>query len=58
MEPHMDTFPNTHYLTSWSVLEPFLHCMYDCTKFQHLIDQLYLDHVCNDQLLHLDKHNI
>ena len=55
MEPHLDPCSETHYLAPWSVLEPLLIFMRNCTNFKHSIEQLYLEHVCKDQLDHIDK---
>ena len=36
----------------------FLQFMLHCIHFKHYIEQLDLEYVCNDKLVHLDKHNI
>ena len=43
------------YLASLNVLEPFMHWMLHCTHFQQYIEQLELEHLCNDKLVHHDK---
>ena len=45
----------THYLVSINVLEKFLQHMLCYIYSQKWIDQLYLERLCNDQLIHLDK---
>ena len=55
MEPHIYPCPTNHYLSSHNFLEPFLYCMLHYIHFQQYIEPMYLEHVLNDKLVHLDK---
>ena len=55
MELYMDPCSKIHELTSLNVTNTFLQCILNCNNFMHFIEQLFLKHVYNGQLAHLDK---
>ena len=54
IEPHLDPCSATHYIVSWSVIETFLKFNIHLTHFHHFIGKLDIEHVWDDQLVHLD----
>ena len=54
-QPPLTTSPPGHFLAPWSVLDPFMRCVLNYTHVQHLIGWLDMEHMWNDQLVHLDK---
>ena len=58
MKLYTDPCSTIHELTYLNVLNPFLQCMLNCTRFMHLIEKLVLEHICHGKFSHLDKKTI